>query len=85
MVTFFVACSIAAAMTAIYAFRFSTSRRPGVLAAYFLLFLGLEWAGERWVIGPGVLGVEVGLVALLITALFVVAAALRDRLDPRAG
>jgi len=84
MVSLFVAASIAAAMTAIFAFRFSRSRRPAAWVPYFLLFLGLEWAGERYVIGPGVLGVEVGLVALLITAAFGVAILLRDRWDPRA-
>lgn len=69
----FVAASIAAAMTAIYAFRYARSRSPWALLPYFLVFGALEWLGERYVIGPGVLGVEVAAVALLITTLFVVA------------
>lgn len=83
MLPLFVSASIAAAMTAIYAFRFGRSRSLLRLLPYFLFFGLLEWVGEKYVIGPGAFGVEVAVVALGLTGVFVAASLLRDRLDAR--
>lgn len=76
-----VSASIAAAMTAIFAFRYAASKEPRRLALYFLLFFGLEWAAETWLLPQGALPPEVGYVCFGIALLFVVASTVRDRLD----
>lgn len=82
MLTVFVSLSIATATTAIYAFRFSASREPARLIRYFLLFGAAEWVAEHTLLEPGTMGIEVGLVSLVVAGLFVAAALIRDRLDP---
>lgn len=74
--------SIAAALTAIFAFRFQASKQPWKLLAYFALFFGLEWAGEAFLLPHGALPIEVAWVCFGITGLFVVASIVRDRFDP---
>ena len=83
MLTLFVSASIAAAFTALFAFRYGASRQPARVAGYFLFFLAIEWIGEHFFLPPGALGVEVGVVCLGITALLVAVTVLRDRLDPQ--
>ncbi len=83
MLGLFVSASVAASMTAIYAFRFSASRgNPWRLVRYFLLFFAAEWLAEHFLLEEGTMGVEVGVVSLVVTALFVIAVLIRDRLDP---
>lgn len=73
LITLFVAGSIAAALTAIFAFRFRTWKAPRRLVAYFASFFVIELVAERLVLPPGILGIEVALVFVAITLLFVVA------------
>ena len=82
MLSLFVAASFALMLTAIFAFRFRNERKPGVLLAYFLFFMTLEWVGEHFFLPPGALGVEVALVCLVVAALFGVAAYVVSRFDP---
>ncbi len=70
MATLFISFSIAAALTAIFNFRFSAWHRPLVLVPYFLFFFTLEWIGEYFFLPPGALGITTGVVCLGITALF---------------
>jgi hypothetical protein len=66
-----VAGSIASVMTAVFAFRFRTWKAPRRLASYFATFFGLELAMERFVLPPGLLGIEVAAVCFAIALLFV--------------
>lgn len=68
-----VSCSIAAALTAIFAFRFRTWKVPRRLVAYFTLFFAAELAAEHLLLPPGLLGVEVAAVCFGIALVFVVA------------
>lgn len=79
-----VSASIAAAMTAIFAFRYAASKEPLRLALYFLLFFGIEWAAEAWFLPADAMPAEVGFVCLGITLLFFIASRIRDRLDSEA-
>ena len=80
-----VAFSIALLLTASFAFRFRNSRRPKLLAAYFLLFLALEWIGERFFLPPGSLGIEVAYVCFTLTAVFVGATWIVQRYEASIG
>lgn len=76
-----VSASIAAALTAIFAFRYGASKQPARLAAYFLFFFAVEWAAEVWLLPRGAMPGEVGYVCAGIALLFVAASVVRDRLD----
>jgi len=76
-----VACSIALLLTASFAFRFRNSRQPKLLIAYFVLFLSLEWVGERYFLPRGALGIEVAAVCFALAAVFVAAIYLVGRYE----
>lgn len=82
MLSFVVSASIAAAFTAVFAFRFSASRQPWMLLRYFLFFLVAEWGAEHFLLPPGTLGLEVAAVATGVTLLFILASVVRDHFDP---
>ncbi len=67
------AFSVALLLTAFFAFRHQLGRRPGVLAVYFALFMGLEWIGEHYFIPPGAFGSEIAIVCLVLSVPFLVA------------
>lgn len=71
LVHLFVAISFASLLTAMLAFRFELWRRPWILTAYLAFFTALELALETFVLPPDAFGPEVGVVCLVITALFV--------------
>ncbi len=73
VLTVLVSCSIAAALTAIFAFRFRTWKVPRRVAIYFAGFFVIELCAERLLLPPGTLGPEVAAVCLGIALLFVVA------------
>jgi len=73
LTTVVVACSIAAALTAIFAFRFRTWKVPRRLVGYFAFFFVIELVAERLLLPPGTLGLELALVCFGICMLFVVA------------
>jgi hypothetical protein len=75
----FVSASIALAATSILAFRYSVAE-PGPLVRYFAILFVAEWIGEHFFLPKNALGIEVALVCLLITGLFVLAGYLRHRL-----
>ena len=79
MVSFVVALSIASVLTAIFAFRFRNSRRPLLLAGYFLVFFVMEWVASHFFIPPGAFGMEIALVCFPLTALFIGASILSHR------
>ena len=66
-------------LTAAFAFRFRNSRRPGVLAAYFLVFLTVESVGSHYFIPPDAFGIEIALVCFPLAAVFVAASVLSQR------
>ncbi len=71
MTQLFVSFSMAAAMTAVFAFRFQTWRRPWLLVAYFVFFFVAEWSCEAMFLPPDALGVEVGVLCLVLAVIFV--------------
>ena len=79
MTAFVVAFSIASVLTAVFAFRFRNSRRPGVLVAYFLIFFVVEWLASHFFIPPGAFGIEIALICFPLTGVFVVASVLSQR------
>ena len=81
MVPVFNAVCISAAMTAIFVFRFGEDSTTRKTIGYFLLFFVAEWLGERYVVGEGGLGAEVGGVALVIAIVFTGASFVRAKLD----
>jgi hypothetical protein len=83
--TFIVSFSIALALTAFFAFRWRVWRRPGLLAAYFLLFLGAELAAEMLVLPPGALGMEVAYACFAMTAALVAAILVASRISGEDG
>lgn len=80
MVPLFISTSLAAAATAIFAFRYAMWDEPWRLLRYFVILFVIELAGERWLLPPGVLGPELGFVGVGITVLFVVASLVQARL-----
>jgi hypothetical protein len=85
MGTFFVSFSIALVLTAFFAFRWRVWRRPGLLAAYFVLFFAVEWAVEAALLPEGALGPEVAYVCLGITGVLVVAIVIAARFGGETG
>ena len=81
MTQFLIAFSVAALLTAIFAFRFGQMTRQGVLGAYFALFLTIEWVAAKYFIPEGALGIEVAYLCLGLTMAFVVAGILRHRYE----
>ena len=79
------AIPFAGALTALFALRFRMWRRPKALGAYFALFFGLHWAGERYVLPPEAFGWEVAVVLLAVTALVVGVIVALDRHERRHG
>ena len=75
----FVAFSVAAVMTAIFAFRFQAWTRPKALCCYFALFFILEYVCERLWLPPDTLGIGVGVVCLVLAGLFALASWLVHR------
>jgi hypothetical protein len=73
MHAFATAFSFALLLTAMFAFRYEIGRTPSVAAAYFALFMGLEWIVERHFIPPGAFGFEVALLCGLLSVPFLVA------------
>jgi len=71
LLSIFVSFSIAALFTAVFAFRFRNWGRPWLLVSYCAAFMALEWTAAHFFLPPGVFGVEVALVCLFLTALFV--------------
>ena len=83
MLAVLIAVSIAAAMTAIFAFRFRVWGKPWTLVGYFALFQALELLAQSYWIPPGALGVEVALVCFAIAMLFAVASSVAKRAEER--
>ena len=83
MVSFLVGLSIASLLTAMFAFRYDAGRDPRVLVGYFALFFSIEWAAERFLLPPDVLGMEVAYVCFGLTILFVIGTTLVRRFDQR--
>jgi hypothetical protein len=79
MVSIVVAFSIASVLTAIFAFRFRNSRRPLLLAGYFLVFFVVEWVASYFFIPPGAFGMEIALVCFPLTVVFIFASVLSHR------
>jgi hypothetical protein len=75
----FVSACIATTFTALFAFRFQYWNRPLVVLGAFVAFFSVELAMEWLIIPPGALGVEVGLVCLLLTSLIVAATVVAHR------
>jgi hypothetical protein len=73
------AFSVALLLTAFFAFRHQLGRRPGLLAVYFALFMGLEWVGEHYFIPAGAFGAEIAAVCLVLSVPFLVATWLSHR------
>lgn len=73
IVPLIISASIATLLTAIFAFRFRTWNRKGLLAVYFLVFFGLELTLQELFIPPGALGLEVAAVCFFIAGLFIAA------------
>jgi hypothetical protein len=73
MQAFAIAFSLALLLTAMFAFRFDYGRRPGVLAAYFLVFMSIEWIAGRYLIPPDAFGIEIAVLCLVLTVPFLVA------------
>ena len=69
MVSLFNAASMAGLLTALFALRFAAWRRHGLLAGYFTLFFVAEGIGQYVFLGDGMLGPEIGITCLGITAL----------------
>jgi hypothetical protein len=84
MVSILVGISIAALLTSLFAFRFDMGRRPGVLAAYFALFLGIEWVASRFFLPPDALGLDVAAVCFGLAILFAAATDYRQRKEDEA-
>ena len=82
---FVVSFSIALALTAFFAFRYRVWKRPGLLAAYFVLFLAAEWAAEEFLLPPDALGLEVAYVCFGMTILFVAAILISSRVAGEPG
>jgi hypothetical protein len=85
VITAAVAISIAAMLTAIFAFRFDAGRRPLALTGYFCLFLAVEWFAGHYFLPAGALGLETATVCAAIAALFGGATYIRDRLENSDG
>ncbi|MFQ5415630.1 MAG: hypothetical protein ACE5FL_01150 [Myxococcota bacterium] len=81
MMTVAVAVSIAAMLTAIFAFRFNAASRRLLLTGYFCLFLVLEYVAGYYFLPADALGIETAVVCASIAALFVGATRIRDRLE----
>jgi hypothetical protein len=76
-----VACSIASVFCALFAFRFRTWRRPGLLSVYFAVFFTLEYFGARYVLPPDVFGLEVAVVCFGLAVLVTIATVLVHRAE----
>ena len=81
MTQFIIALSVASLLTASFAFRFGQMNRPGLLLAYFSLFLMIEWIGHTYFIPEGAFGIEVAYVCFGLTVPFIVAGVLRHRYE----
>ncbi len=70
MTQWFVSFAIASMMTAVFAFRFQTWRRPRLLLGYFALFFVVELVCEALWLPSDALGIEVGIVCLGLAGVF---------------
>lgn len=73
MTAFLVSLSIAMVLTSLFAFRHDNWRRPRLLAAYFTVFLVLEWVAEAYLLPPGAIPLEVAYVCLPLSFAFAAA------------
>ena len=85
MTPFLTAFSIALLLTAMFAFRFRTWRRPGLLTGYFALFFALDWAAERFLLPPGAANVTIVWIFLPLAAVFAGASYLAHRYEEASG
>lgn len=81
MTTFLVSLSIALVLTLMFGFRFGAWRNWKRIVSYFVFFFALEWAAEAWLLPPDAFGIEVAYVCFGISALFVVAILVTQRLE----
>jgi len=81
METFVIAASIALLLTSAFTFRFRMWSRPGVVGAYFLTFLTLEYLAELLFLPSGALGLEMAYVCLPLVAVFGLAILAARRLE----
>ncbi len=81
MISILVPFSIVALMTSIFLFRFRTFDKPKYIVGYFTFFFFLELGLEKFILPEGALGIEMAVVCLSLTGLFIFAIRITRSLD----
>ncbi len=84
LLSLFVSFSFAFLLTSMFAFRLRLWDRPFHLAAYFATFMSLEVIAQHYFLPPGVFGIEIALLCLVLAFVFVGVTAIARRMESRA-
>ncbi|MBW2712359.1 MAG: hypothetical protein JRC77_01245 [Deltaproteobacteria bacterium] len=83
MISLFVSFSFALLLTTMFAFRLRLWDRPWLLATYFTVFMSLEVITQHYFLPPDVFGIEIGILFLALSFVFIGITAVARRIESR--